>query len=126
MSSDASHARVDVGGAAPYAIDIGPGLLGDGARLAAPLRGRHVLLATDANVAPLHADRVEAALRSARPGLDLAVAVGERQPEAAGQPLADRGLAGAHRADQHEVGCAIHGRMLRPKTHVCAGLTQGR
>ena len=72
MSSDASHARVDVGGAAPYAIDIGPGLLGDGARLAAPLRGRHVLLATDANVAPLHAERVEAALRSARPGLDLA------------------------------------------------------
>ena len=64
--------RVAVGGAAPYPIDIGPGLLRDADRLAAPLRGGHVLLATDATVAPLYADRVEQTLRGARPGLRLA------------------------------------------------------
>ena len=35
--------RIEVGGAAPYAIDIGPGLLADGTALAAPLRGRQAL-----------------------------------------------------------------------------------
>ena len=64
--------RVDVGGAAPYAIDIGPGLLADGSALAAPARGRHALLASDDNVAPLYADRVEAALRAVRPDLRVA------------------------------------------------------
>ena len=64
--------QVPVAGVAPYTIHIGPGLLDDGARLAATLRGRHVLLASDTNVAPLYADRVEAALRAARPDLALA------------------------------------------------------
>jgi 3-dehydroquinate synthase len=64
--------HVDVGGATPYRIAIGPGLLDDGAALSAPLRGMHALLVSDANVAPLHAGRVEAALLQARPGLRLA------------------------------------------------------
>ena len=64
--------RVEVSGALPYAIDIGPGLLADGEVLAAGLRGRHILLATDANVGPLYADRVEGALRTARPDLQIA------------------------------------------------------
>jgi len=79
--------RVEAGGDAPYAIDIGPGLLDDAAALSAPLRGRHVLLATDANVAPLHADRVEAALRAARPDIRLArfvLPAGERHKTLAG------------------------------------------
>lgn len=63
---------VDVGGDAPYTIAIGPGLLDDGVRLASPLRGRHALIVSDANVAPLYADRVEAALRAARPALAVA------------------------------------------------------
>ncbi|KAF1696650.1 3-dehydroquinate synthase [Pseudoxanthomonas koreensis] len=67
--------RVEVGGATPYAIDIGPGLLGDGERLVAPVRGRHVLLLSDSHVAPLYAARVVAALRTARPGLHVATHV---------------------------------------------------
>ncbi|KAF1684757.1 3-dehydroquinate synthase [Pseudoxanthomonas broegbernensis] len=66
---------VDVGGAAPYRIEIGPGLLGDGARLAAQARGRHALLISDRHVAPLYAHGVEAALRAARPDLHLATHV---------------------------------------------------
>ena len=53
---------VEVGGAAPYTISIGPGLLDDGARLAAHVRGRHVLLVSDSVVGPLYAARVVAAL----------------------------------------------------------------
>ena len=60
---------VQVGGTQPYAIDIGPGLLGDGTRLAARARGRHALLLSDSHVAPLYADTVTDALRRARPGL---------------------------------------------------------
>ncbi|KGM57448.1 3-dehydroquinate synthase [Lysobacter arseniciresistens ZS79] len=63
---------VEVGGERPYRIAIAPGLLDDGARLATPLRGRHVLLVSDTNVAPLYAARVEDALRSARPELSIA------------------------------------------------------
>ena len=63
---------VDVAGAAPYRIHIGAGLLDDGALLADTLRGRHALLVSDSHVAPLYADRVEAALRATRPGLHLA------------------------------------------------------
>ena len=59
--------RIEVGGAAPYAIDIGPGLLADGAALAAPLRGRQALLVSDSRVAPLLADGVREALLAARP-----------------------------------------------------------
>ena len=54
--------RIDVGGERPYPIHVGPGLLDDGAALAAHVRGRHVLLVSDGNVAPLYAARVVAAL----------------------------------------------------------------
>lgn len=63
--------KVEVGGEAAYAIEIGPGLLDDGARLSRPLRGRHVLIVSDGNVAPLYLERVEASLRAARPELAL-------------------------------------------------------
>ncbi len=46
---------VQVDGATPYRIDIGPQLLADGAALAAHARGRHVLLLSDSHVAPLYA-----------------------------------------------------------------------
>ncbi|GAA4860711.1 3-dehydroquinate synthase [Luteimonas vadosa] len=59
--------RIDVGGAQPYRIAIGPGLLHDSASLAEMLRGRHALVVSDANVAPLHADTVVGTLRAARP-----------------------------------------------------------
>lgn len=59
--------RIEVAGAAPYAIDIGPGLLADGAALAAPLRGRQALLVSDGHVAPLYAAGVRAALLAERP-----------------------------------------------------------
>jgi 3-dehydroquinate synthase len=70
LSEQPQH--VDVDGAAPYRIHIGPGLLDDGALLTATLRGRHALIVSDANVAPLYAKRVEAALREARPELKIA------------------------------------------------------
>jgi len=66
---------VDVGGAAPYRIRIGPGLLDDGAQLAAHARGRHALLVSDDHVAPLYAERVAATLRDAQPGLQVATLV---------------------------------------------------
>lgn len=73
----ATHRTVDVAGDVPYAITIGPGLLDAGhpdnaKRLAAVLRGHHVLVASDHHVAPLYADGVEALLRAARPDLALA------------------------------------------------------
>lgn len=77
--SESPH-DVEVGGAAPYRISIGPGLLKDGALLAQSLRGRHALIVSDANVAPLYLHRAEAALRAARPDLRIArhvVAPGE-------------------------------------------------
>ena len=77
-----SPRTVDVGGAAPYRITIGPGLLDDGDLLATTLRGRHALLVSDTNVAPLYADRLEAALRRAKPDLHIArhvVAAGESE-----------------------------------------------
>ena len=60
---------VKVGGDYHYTIAIGAGLLDDAPRLAHTLRGRHALLVSDGHVAPLYADRVEAALRAARPDL---------------------------------------------------------
>ena len=68
---NAARSTVHVAGDAPYAITIGPGLLGDGAALAAPVRGRHVLLASDSHVAPLYADTVRAALLAVRPDLHV-------------------------------------------------------
>lgn len=62
---------VKVGGDYHYTIAIGANLLADGARLAHMLRGRHALVVSDGNIAPLYADRVEAALRAARPDLVL-------------------------------------------------------
>jgi 3-dehydroquinate synthase len=64
--------KVEVAGENGYSIEIGPGLLEDGARLSKPLRGRHALIVSDGNVAPLYLDGVEATLRAARPGLTLA------------------------------------------------------
>ncbi|WP_396615655.1 3-dehydroquinate synthase [Lysobacter soli] len=63
---------VKVDGEARYDICIGPNLLGDSALLAHALRGRHALIVSDGNVAPLYADRVEATLRAARPTLSIA------------------------------------------------------
>jgi 3-dehydroquinate synthase len=69
--SQALH-TVEVAGASPYRISIGAGLLDDGDLLAATLRGRHALIVSDTHVAPLYADRVEAALHRARPDLRIA------------------------------------------------------
>lgn len=54
--------NISVGGTQPYSVCIGRGLLDDGATLAGHVRGRHVLLVSDDNVAPLYAGRVVAAL----------------------------------------------------------------
>ena len=64
--------QVAVQGDTPYAIHIGPGLLDEGTLLTATLRGRHVLIVSDDQVAPLYLARVQAALRTARPDLILA------------------------------------------------------
>ncbi len=66
---------VEVGGAAPYRIRIGPGLLEDGTALASMLRGRHALIVSDSHVAPLHAQRVQQALAHARPDARIATHV---------------------------------------------------
>ena len=67
-----SRRSVEVGGARPYRIDIGADLLRDGALLAQPLRGRHALVVSDGNVAPLYLQRTIEALRGARPGVHVA------------------------------------------------------
>ncbi|WP_147652494.1 3-dehydroquinate synthase [Vulcaniibacterium gelatinicum] len=64
---------VEVGGDAPYPIHIGPGLLGDGALLARPWRGRHALVVSDTHVAPLYAPGVAAALQAQRPQAQVLV-----------------------------------------------------
>ena len=51
-----------------YPIHVGPGLLDDAAALAALAPGRHVLVVTDANVAPHYLARVEAAFRKLSAG----------------------------------------------------------
>ena len=53
------------------------GLLDDGALLASHLRGRHALIVSDSQVAPLYAQRVQAALAAARPDAKLALHVFE-------------------------------------------------
>ena len=67
--------RIEVGGSAPYAITIGPGLLADGPALAAALRGRQALVASDSQVAPLYAGAVCDTLRGARPDVRVATFV---------------------------------------------------
>ena len=64
---------VDVGGAQPYAITIGEGLLDEGERLAASVRGQHVVVVSDTHVAPLYAARLVAALQARRPALQAIV-----------------------------------------------------
>ena len=64
--------NVHIGGAHPYSIAIGEGLLDDGNALASRLHGRHVLIVSDGNVEPLYARRVEVALHNVRPDLRLA------------------------------------------------------
>ncbi|UHQ19716.1 3-dehydroquinate synthase [Lysobacter sp. KIS68-7] len=59
--------HVDVGGAAPYRIAIGEGLLRDGAALAKHVRGRHVMIVSDAQVAPLYARDLADALQAHLP-----------------------------------------------------------
>ena len=49
-------------GARRYPIRIGPGLLDDAASVAALVPGRHALIVSDTNVAPLYLARVQAAL----------------------------------------------------------------
>lgn len=66
---------VEVGGAAPYRIRIGPGLLENGNELASMLRGRHALIVSDDHVAPLYAQRVHQALADARPEARVATHV---------------------------------------------------
>lgn len=58
---------VAVGGAHPYTISIGPGLLDDTALLAGTLRGDAFVISDD-QVAPLYLQRVVEALSRARPG----------------------------------------------------------
>lgn len=62
---------VDVGGSAPYRIHIGADLLRNGPLLTERLRGRHALIVSDTHVAPLYAERVEAALHSVRSDLRI-------------------------------------------------------
>jgi 3-dehydroquinate synthase len=69
---DASIATVEVGGAQPYRIDIGGGLLADAARLGRHWRGRHALVVSDAQVAPRYADALEATLARVKPQARIA------------------------------------------------------
>lgn len=71
MTVPAPHI-VHIGGAHPYTIAIGAGLLDDGDALIARIRGRHVLIVSDTHVAPLYARRVEIALHNVRPDLRVA------------------------------------------------------
>jgi hypothetical protein len=83
---------------------------GDELRSARQQVGQHGALArAEAGFALAFEDRRHA---GAGARLDLAVRVHERQAEAAGQAPADRGLAGAHRAHQHEVRSGFHAAML--------------
>lgn len=64
--------KVEVAGDNSYSIEIAPGLLDDGTCLAKPLRGRHALIVSDRNVAPLYLERVHASLTAAKPQLSVA------------------------------------------------------
>lgn len=61
-TSDPLHTIEVALGARSYRIVIGAGLLRDPTRLAAELRGRHVLTVSNAVVAPLYLERVERSL----------------------------------------------------------------
>jgi len=64
--------QVAVNGTTPYLIQIAPGLLDDGERLAAHIRGRDALILSDDRIAPHYLDRLACTLRKARPDLRLA------------------------------------------------------
>lgn len=55
----------------PYPIHVGDGLIAEGSALAAALRGRHVLIVSDANVAPRFLPVLVASLRRHRPGIRI-------------------------------------------------------
>ena len=79
--------QVAVEGDLPYAITIGAGALADGAALSHPIRGRHVLLVSDSDVAPLYLATVRATLLDARPDLIIGthvLAAGEASKTLAG------------------------------------------
>ncbi|KAG1448682.1 hypothetical protein G6F57_016798 [Rhizopus arrhizus] len=61
--------QVAVGGDRPYPITIGAGAQADGAALASHVRGRHVLLLSDSDVAPRYLASVKQTLLAARPDL---------------------------------------------------------
>ncbi|KAG1605595.1 hypothetical protein G6F46_013637 [Rhizopus delemar] len=61
--------QVAVGGDRPYPITIGAGAQADGAALASHVRGRHVLLLSDSEVAPRYLASVKQTLLAARPDL---------------------------------------------------------
>ncbi|WP_407910075.1 3-dehydroquinate synthase [Lysobacter claricitrinus] len=56
-------------------MHIGAGLLTEGSALAAAIRGRHVLIVTDANVARLHLPVLDATVRRIRPDARIATLV---------------------------------------------------
>ncbi len=61
--------QVAVGGDRPYSITIGAGAQADGTALASHVRGRHVLLLSDSEVAPRYLAPVKQTLLAARPDL---------------------------------------------------------
>ena len=63
--------QVTVHGDTPYTIHIGEHLLGDGRLLASQLRGGHVLIVSDDQVAPLYLQQVRQALAAARADLRI-------------------------------------------------------
>jgi len=65
----ASSLDVAVGGAHPYSISIGPGLQQQGDLLARHVRGRHVLLVSDSEVAPRYLAALRDTLMETRPDL---------------------------------------------------------
>jgi len=63
--------QLAVGGATPYTIQIGPGLMDDGRQLVTHLRGRDAFVISDDQVAPHYLARIQHALRNAQPDIRL-------------------------------------------------------
>jgi len=60
-----------VGGASPYSIHISPGLIDAGEQLTAHLRGCDAFVLSDDQIAPYYLERLQRALRQARPDLRI-------------------------------------------------------
>jgi len=60
-----------ISGTTPYSIHIGPGLIDDGEQLSVSLRGRDAFVLSDDHIAPHYLERLERALRKARPDIRL-------------------------------------------------------